>query len=82
MGRSTRFEYGLWAIAPNQLPQHRSKQQFLKAFHILKRDCDGKKCMYINRNKPDLYHSCFKALVSTTKIGSLQWPMAQNEFPM
>jgi hypothetical protein len=31
-----------WAIAPNQLAECRSTQQFLKACHILERDCDDK----------------------------------------
>jgi hypothetical protein len=29
------FGYALWAIAQNQLPQRRTRQQFLKACHIL-----------------------------------------------
>jgi hypothetical protein len=35
IGRVTVFGDALWAIAQNQLPQRRTRQQFLKACHIL-----------------------------------------------
>jgi hypothetical protein len=44
--RSAEFGYALWAKVPNQLPERRSTQQFLKACDILYRNCDAKNCLY------------------------------------
>ncbi len=67
MGHNAVFGFMLPAVALNQIPEHRSTQQFSKACHILKRDCDAKKCIYINSNNQGLYHPSFKSLECTIK---------------
>jgi hypothetical protein len=67
MGCGAGFGYALWAI-PKSISKRRTRQQFLKACHILKKDSDAKKCLNINSNSEGLHHPSFKSLASAKKI--------------